>query len=120
MKILIAETDNRPGGFTWTEAGEMVAFGTQCCNADTCGCGRSFSGFQSRKATTLARVMESDISRDDFLAAYVASETEAGFAEFLTEAEMHADALQVLRIAGAFPAGALIERRGDRIKTVEG
>ena len=120
LKVLVHHHDNRPGGFTWTTEGELMMLSAACCNAKTCGCGRSFSGFDSRKATTLARVEERDITRDDYIALYRASEERAGFAKFIPDDEMVSCATHMLELADFFETGSIIEKTTRTVRKAKG
>jgi hypothetical protein len=62
MKVLIATRRTQgavPGDFCWALEGELVTPVTEsCCSPDSCGCGRSFPGLASSRATTTAMVVE--------------------------------------------------------------
>lgn len=59
-----ATGDHRPGGFTFTAPGELLVRATVCDagRADGCDCGRSWAGTASHKGTTLAEVVDRDIT----------------------------------------------------------
>lgn len=73
MRVLTATTrlqGSRPGDFCWTVDGELVYLGLVCQRDEDdpdggCGCGRSFSGLNSHRATTTALVREVDFTRGD-------------------------------------------------------
>ena len=70
MKVLVATGDGQgevAGDFCFTVEGELVTLGTlECSSPDVCGCGRSFAGLASARATTTARVADlPHMTRDD-------------------------------------------------------
>ncbi len=82
-----------------------------------CGCGRAFAGLGSHKATTTAIVVEMDMTRDDYLRRMRASARDAGFlADGEDPADIDDQADDLLAIAGGWPIGTVIERRGDLIQ----
>ena len=49
----------RPNDYHWATTGELVHLPiVQCDDAESCGCGRGFCGFDSHRATTTARVVD--------------------------------------------------------------
>ena len=61
MKALVAHPDPAPNGFDFTDPKELLQFGGACGRArrgQDCGCQRSFIGIHTKKATTLAVVIE--------------------------------------------------------------
>jgi hypothetical protein len=118
MKILIAEQDESKNGFTFTDTREMVGLGFVCCNSKTCGCGRSFTGFDSRKGTTLARVVETNLTKKEYLAYYRTSMELAGFAAFMDEKDTESEASELLRIAAFFPDRALVRRNKNTVTAI--
>jgi len=67
MKVLVsAGMTLQSHDFCFVPEGELLRLGIiVCCNSYTCGCNRSFSGTENPKATTLGRVAELDITKDD-------------------------------------------------------
>jgi len=67
MKVLVsAGMTLQSHDFCFVPEGELLRLGILvCCNSQTCGCNRSLSGTETPKATTLGRVVESDITTDD-------------------------------------------------------
>ena len=128
MHVLVATRELQgaaEGDFSWTIEGELVALpSSECYDSERCGCGRSFSGLSSHRATTAARVED----RPDL--------TEAAYTQILVDAELddiasagidleeHAElrrlaqlaAEQVARIASDFRAGAILERPEGKVR----
>jgi hypothetical protein len=76
-----------------------------------CGCGRGFAGAASHRATTTARVIESELTPDEMVLAFQTSLADGGWP--IEWAEDVAD--ENLAIAGDLPVGAVIGRRLDGI-----
>lgn len=123
MKVLVATSKTqgkRKNDFTHAIEGEFVSFTMECDGEKVdgpCGCRRSFAGFDSRRATTTVLVAETDMTREDFVAAYRAAMNASGWGEFMDEADFYADADELLRIAAAAPVGTVLEKRGVNINT---
>jgi hypothetical protein len=113
--VLTASVGDQPGDFAWTVPGEMVYLGF-VCDRDLmegrdrgCGCGRSFSGLTSRKATTVAVVADLDLTRDDIIRDGI---TQGGWStEYADEA---ADI--TLTIAAEYPIGTRLRRWLDDVE----
>jgi hypothetical protein len=113
----------RDNDFSWTQAGEPVYPGFVCARDEKdpdggCGCGRSFSGLVTGKATTTAVIRELAMTKDQLREAVYNSYVRGGW---ITPAEpdplddMIVDGTleEMLEIGGMFPAGSVIERRLD-------
>lgn len=118
MKILIAGKDARPNGFTYTRPDEWVKFGMECCNSMTCGCDRSFIGFDTFKATTAARVANVNVTPEEYAARLRASEDAAGWGAYLSNDEITQDATEFLRIAASFRTGDILARNGLKVSVI--
>jgi hypothetical protein len=87
MRVLVAtaETQGEQGGdFHHAVEGELVRIDPPCasdrCDPDgRCGCGRSFAGLNSARATTTARVADVPLSRDDVVEALGSSLAQQGW-----------------------------------------
>jgi hypothetical protein len=106
-------TQGRRGNdFAYCVEGELVHI-DQVCAADRpdpdgrCGCGRAFAGLNSHRATTTAMIREVEFGRDDYVQALRSSLDDQGW----DSAEAAAEADGLLRLASAFPLGAVVERR---------
>ncbi|MGN6694569.1 MAG: DUF7715 family protein [Aquihabitans sp.] len=76
MKYLVATTETQgmtEGDFAWARPGEVVHLPVFVCHAwdGPCGCGRSFCGVDSHKATTTAVVVDDPAMTIDRLQASV-------------------------------------------------
>ncbi|WP_159601511.1 DUF7715 family protein [Agromyces humi] len=123
MKILVATRATqgaKDNDFYWTNDGELVFLGFTCDrdlrNPEMgCGCGRSFSGVETGRATTTATVIESEMTREQF-----ESTVEAKFVLDGWDAEFAGDAVdQILWVADRLPVGAIVERRLDEFSVRE-
>lgn len=71
--------DDGPDDFNWCREGELVYLGFQeCRSSTTCGCDRSFNGFDSHRATSTARVAERPDLTIEQLARELAASLHAG------------------------------------------
>ena len=111
----------RKNDFTWTEEGEIVTFSNECDGEKIdgpCGCRRSMTGLNSRKATTTMLVKEMDMTPDQLKEKLRESFKKAGFGSAMEDERMkrfiETDAKELMRIANCFQEGDVIERRGDK------
>lgn len=123
MKILVATKEMqgvRKNDFAWANEGELLTFASECDGEKVdgrCGCRRAMSGLDTKKATTTMKVVDRpDMTVDKLTDLMAASLVAAGWftkvdAECRELAAMTAK--DVERIARAFPAGVVLERRGD-------
>jgi hypothetical protein len=123
MKLLTATTTGqgaRENDFDWTVEGELVWLGFVCATDlkdpdGGCGCGRSFSGLSSHRATTTAQVRDLPLSVDDVIAALAGYYESAGYGAF-PPSELAEEVDDVLAIVAAWDEGAIIERRLDELQ----
>jgi len=111
----------RPGDFSHAIEGELVLVGDACAadRADPeggCGCGRSFSGMNSHRATTTALVSDVDLSYEDLRLAVGGFFRDGGFSPEVLGDEDFADLVdQVVEETADFgrpwPVGTILERR---------
>jgi hypothetical protein len=109
----------RKNDFAWCEEGEPVGFSLECDGEKIdgkCGCRRSFSGMQSRKATTTAKVVESGMTELDYCTMFGISEQKAWGKDTFTAEELVAGAKELLEIAAVFAVGDIVEKRGSKIQ----
>jgi hypothetical protein len=125
VKVLVATKEGqgrRYSDFSWTNEGELVGFAFECDtdkdNIDGgCGCRRSMSGFDSRKATTTFKVIDKNITKDEFITLYLESEKKAGWFDGKTDRERWVKyAEELLETAKIFPVDEVLEKRGDIIQ----
>jgi hypothetical protein len=115
MKIIVATSETqgqRPGDFNFVPDGEIVMVSDCDCLHPGCDCVRSMVGINSRKGTTTMKVIESDISLEEYRR--LIGDASQGYIELGVDDQVlyeQADAL--LDLAMQFPVGAVIERDGE-------
>ena len=117
MKILVATgltQGSGSGDYNYCVEGELVWI-QEPCDRDRrdpdmpCGCGRGFAGAASHRATTTARIVESELTREELVLAFETSLRDGGW-----PVEWSADVAEDnLHAAAQFPAGTVIQRRLD-------
>ena len=128
MKLRTATPERqgeRPGDFCHAIEGELVVLGLVCATDQNdplggCGCGRAFSGLQSRRATTTALVRDLDLSRDDLefaIAAWLAGDgITARTIGDLEYAELFVDTVdELIRFGAVWPEGTVVRRTLDGV-----
>jgi hypothetical protein len=123
MKILTATAAGqgaRDNDFDWTIEGELVWIGLVCAtdrrNPDGgCGCGRSFSGLSSHRATTTAQVRDLPLTRDDVTKALAGYCEAAGYG-VVEPVELAEEVDELLRVVSEWDVGTIVERRLDRLQ----
>lgn len=123
MKILVATSKKqgeRDGDFCHTREGEIVLLSDDCDQLHAgCNCQRSMVGAETGKGTTTMQVIESSMTREEFIEAVRRGEVRAGFEELLSDSVFEAEAGELLKLAARFPVGAVVERNAEeyRIRT---
>ena len=117
MHILVATSllqGERPTDFHHGIEGELVRLG-EICRKDRsdpdggCGCGRSFAGIVSQRATTTARVADLAFSREQYADAWIDGMRTAGWDPCPC---CEVDAVdELVEIAANWPEGTVVERR---------
>jgi hypothetical protein len=117
MRVLTATGQGQGGrdsDFNWCVEGELVMPPQRVCQADRadpdgrCGCGRSFCGLASHKATTTALVRDlPDITREDYFLAIRGSLEDQGW----DPTPYWPIARDLLALADRYPAGTVLESR---------
>jgi hypothetical protein len=125
MKVFAAASvpDPREGGFSYAIPGELVYVGEVCATdarygnpaTGRCGCGRSFSGVTSRHATTLAVVVEMDMTRETYV-----DVLSAGVADAYPGRDYTDLAAWLADFAAELPVGSLVARSGWEVFTYAG
>lgn len=125
MKVLVATREtqgHRSNDFSFCDEGEFVII-TGPCDRDAgnpdgfCGCARDFSGVDTRKGTTTAKVVDLDISEDYYYdAIWDAFAARGWLIDEEDEADADAMAAWLLYLAESFPTGTVVERRLDDIQ----
>jgi hypothetical protein len=120
MKVLVATAalqGMRGNDFNFCIEGELVWIG-MVCSTDSrdpdgdCGCGRSFNGMASHRATTTARVAEVDLDFAHYAEALRTSLKDQGWP---TRGAIPL-AGELADLAESFPIGAVLERRLDELR----
>jgi hypothetical protein len=127
IKVLVATKETqgeRKNDFFFANEGELVGFCSECDGGgvdDKCGCHRSMSGFESNKATTTMKVVEMNITKDEFAKKLRESLEKSGWLKLMTKKEADAwvkEDTDVLLVAiDPFPVGSIVEKRGDKIQS---
>lgn len=131
MKLLTATTQTqgqRASDFAWCIPGELVTPAAVICDRDRqqgpdggCGCGRSFGGLNSGKASTTAIVADLDgYTFEDLLEAVRSHRQQSGWAEVAADAddaELKAagEAAAIAETAAEYDAGTVLEIRMGEI-----
>ncbi|MFF3912670.1 hypothetical protein ACFYZB_04165 [Streptomyces sp. NPDC001852] len=122
MKLLTATSrtqGQRDSDFNWCIEGELVIVVDVVCERDRedpdggCGCGRSFAGLNSSKATTTALVKEIDFSREDAAEAIRSALEQSGWLAYFDQDDIDDVIEDALALAAEFEVGDIIERRLD-------
>ncbi|TDC83336.1 hypothetical protein [Actinomadura sp. 7K507] len=120
LKLLTATNSSqgfRDNDFDWCVEGELVHIGIVCARDQDdpdggCGCGRSFAGLNSHRATTTAMVREvPGFTVDDYVLAIRSSLEQQGCDPSFAEHE----AALLRCLVRDWPVGAIVERRLDEI-----
>jgi hypothetical protein len=119
MKLFVATSETqgqRQNDFSFCNEGEILSFALECDGEKIdgpCGCKRSLSGLDSKKATTTMRV--ANVPAGEFINKLVAHLTEC-WSYPLEEAEDRAlnEIRMIQHMAAQFSEGAIVERRGNK------
>ncbi len=133
MRVLTATSTtqgDRPDDHCWTTEGELVSLPVLECSCPDCGCGRSFAGLDSHRATTTCAVADVEVDPAGLHRAVARSLRAQGWllASRAGDGPQSADAplaaidrelvddvvARMVAVAGAFPAGTVLarDRRG--------
>lgn len=126
MKLLTATVvtqGQRASDFAWCVPSELVTFSDVICGRDEregpdggCGCGRSFAGLNSSRATTTAMVRDLDgFTMAQLVLAVRGSREASGWAGYFGESDLEAllrdEAREIAAEAARHPAGTVLEKR---------
>ena len=118
MKIIVATSETqgqRPGDFNFVPDGEIVVVSDCDCLHAGCDCVRSMVGINSGKGTTTMKVVESDITLEEYHR--LIGEANQGYGELGMDDNISNEQVDaLLDLARQFPAGAVIERDGEDFK----
>lgn len=122
IKVLVATRKTqgqRANDFCFVPEGEIVTFAFECDDEGpdgSCGCMRSMSGMLARKGTTTMEVQERQITQDELQAMIIKHLQEGGWGKIIGKNlawTAKSDARELIRIAGQFTPGTIIEKRGN-------
>ena len=122
MNILVSTKEKqgqRKNDFSSSTDGEFVRMTNECDGEAVdgkCGCRRSFAGFVSHKATTTVKVIDSPLTREEFIEKLTESLVSSGWAKRDDNSEIVEDAEELLNMAAAFDVGMVVEKRGTKIQ----
>ena len=115
MKIIVATSETqgqRSGDFNFVPDGEIVMISDCDCLHPGCDCVRSMVGINSGKGTTTMKVVESDITLEEYRR--LIGEAGQGYAELGVDDQIfNEQAAALLDLAMQFPVGTVIERDGE-------
>jgi hypothetical protein len=115
MKIIVATSEmqgQRPGDFNFVPDGEVVIVSDCDCLHEGCDCIRSMVGVNCGKGTTTMKVVESDLTREQYRR--LIGGAKQGYADLgVDESVFDEQADALLELAAEFTAGAVIERNGE-------
>ncbi len=126
MKVLVATKEGqgkRSNDFFHTIEGEPVKFGFECDGEmidGNCGCKRSMVGTETLKATTTFKVVDTKITKAEFINRLKKSYQKGGWYKLLgksaAESRIGQEAYRLLRLAKHFKIGKILEKRGNQIQ----
>jgi hypothetical protein len=126
-RVLVATHEKqgqRKNDFCWATDGELVTLPMECDGEAVdggCGCRRCFSGVESFRSTTTAKVVDRpDMDKAALTAVLAESLDKAGWAKSLSKKTVASwakrDAAELLRIAARFHIGDVVEKRGNAVQ----
>ena len=108
----------RKNDFSFVPEDELVVFGTECSGEaidGQCGCRRSMTGMESRLATTTLKVIEIDLTGEQYERLVLKTLRDAGFGDLPgIEEQAMRDARGLLDVVNHFPVGSILEKRGNK------
>lgn len=122
MHVLVATAEGqgeREHDFCWAQEGELV-YEAPACDCPECGCWWALAGLESQRAITTFKVVDLGLSPALYEEKIRAGLDRAGWLTGLSSAEASECAREetafLLRIAGAYPPGTLLERERETIR----
>jgi len=126
MNIFVSTKETqgyRKNDFCFVPENEPVRFGSIECDHSAdgkCGCKRSLVGAYCRTATTTFKVVNTPMSKRNFVERMLQSSRDGGW-PIDTNKELYSavydDIQEILKIAEYFNDGDILERRGRKIQT---
>lgn len=128
LRVLAATAETqgrRRNDFFWTTEGELVGPLLMECSSgtidDACGCRRGLGGLTTHKVTTTVKVIEVEMTMDEYAAAIRSSHLAGGWAEtVVTERLVQQHAAEMLAVAARYEVGTVLERRGSEFNVRAG
>jgi hypothetical protein len=121
VKVLVSTGTTQgacTGDFCWCDDGELVFFGSrECISPERCGCGRAFTGIDTRKATTTAKVLDIPMSEAGWVARYRESHRKAWEEDDALGAELVASV--VLGEAARYEEGSILRVAHGKVFMLE-
>lgn len=124
MKILVSTKDGqglRKNDFCFCNEGELVRFAVACDGEEIdggCGCRRSMTGVESHTATTTLKVVDLNITPDEYFAK-IGGALVAAYGACISADSLRKYAIgmtqELMQIADSLPLDVVIEKRGDDI-----
>ena len=111
----------RDTDYHWANSGELVYLPALDCSSPHCGCILGFAGFESRRATTTARVVERpDLTVEDLCRKLAESLHAGGWIPTVDPSdglvvELATEIVELALRFGRFGPGAVIERDGEMV-----
>lgn len=116
MKVIVSTKETqgeRAGDFCHLPEGALVGF-TDTHRGERvdapCGCQRALGGLRIDRSSTTFKVVEREMSRDEYVREVVRANAEFVGGPVTVE-HFEAEADELLRVAAHFPAGGVIEKR---------
>ena len=126
MQIIVATTEQqgaRDNDFCHAEEGEAVFSPLYYCDNghvdDACGCRRSLHGVKTNKTTTTMKVVETEMSEEEYIAAYRRNLMQTGWGVILRdklEPQVQHETKEMLRIAKCYTVGTVLEYRDEEFR----
>ena len=126
VKVLVATKETqgqRHSDFSRAKEGELVLSGYECDLEridGRCGCRRSKVGVETLSSTTTFKVVERNITDAKLIELVRESYRHSGWLLLFSEEEgqyqIETDVAELKRLADSFPIGAILEKRGERIR----
>lgn len=126
MNIFVSTKEtqgHRKNDFCFVPDNEPVLFGFACdCESvdGKCGCKRSLVGAYCHTATTTFKIVNTPMSKRDYVERMIQSSRDAGWPIDKNKelySAVYDDIQEILKIAEYFNDGDILERRGRKIQT---
>lgn len=122
MRVLVATAETqglRQDDYFWATEGELV-YEAPACDCPDCGCWWGMAGLESQRPTSTFKVIDSTLDESLYAEKVRAGLDRAGWLTGCSATEASAaardHAAKLLKIAASYPAGTVLERRGNRVR----